>query len=45
MTDLALFTIGFGIFATCMLATIGIAIGTSQPKDSDVAQSGPDHPD
>lgn len=45
MTDLALFTIGFGIFATCMLATIGIAIGTAQPDDSELTQSGPDHPD
>ncbi|MGZ0174227.1 MAG: hypothetical protein ACKVHE_32380 [Planctomycetales bacterium] len=42
MTDTALFVIGFGIFATCLLGTIGMAIGTSQPPDREVGQSGPD---
>lgn len=45
MTDLALFMIGFGIFATCLLATIGMVIGTSQPNDSEVIRSGPDQTD
>lgn len=45
MTDLALFTIGFGILATCLLVTIGITIGTSQPDDSEVTKSGTDHAD
>lgn len=42
MSDLALLIIGFGIFASCLLATIGMAIGTSQPPDRDVRQHGPD---
>ncbi|NQV29184.1 MAG: hypothetical protein HQ518_32930 [Rhodopirellula sp.] len=45
MTETALFVIGFGIFGTCLLATVGMAIGTSQPQDSEVSRSGPDHPE
>lgn len=31
MTDLALFVIGFGIFAMCIGGTLAISIGGSQP--------------
>lgn len=34
MTDLALFVIGFGIFAMCIGGTLGLAIGGSQPPAS-----------
>lgn len=39
MSDLTLLVIGFGIFASCMLATIGMAIGTSQPPDTAKSES------
>jgi hypothetical protein len=45
MSDLALLVIGFGIFSSCMLATIGLAIGSSQPTDPDVSHSGPEQPE
>lgn len=39
MSDLTLLVIGFGIFSSCMLATIGMAIGTSQPPDHSKSKS------
>ena len=45
MSDLALLVIGFGIFSSCLLVTIGMAIGSSQPPDRDVSRSGPDQPE
>lgn len=31
MSDLALFVVGFGVFALCIGGTLGLAIGSSQP--------------
>lgn len=39
MSDLTLLVIGFGIFASCMLATIGMVIGTSQAPDPEQSES------